>query len=49
MSSQVLTICGYGSRDTFMAYWTHVSYVKAGLASVQIKAKNAAFLSMVNG
>jgi hypothetical protein len=32
-----------------LAYWTHVSYVKAGLPSVQMKVTNVAFLLMVNG
>ena len=31
-----------------LAYWTHVSHVKPGLPSVQMKATNVAFLLTVN-
>lgn len=37
-----------GLETLLLAYWTRVSYVKAGLPSVQIKAKNVAFLLTVN-
>lgn len=33
-----------GLETLLLAYWTHVSFVKAGLPSVQIKATDVTFL-----
>jgi hypothetical protein len=49
MSSRFLPFVITGLETLLLAYWTYVSYVKAGLPSVQIKAKNVAFVLMVNG
>ena len=49
MSSKVLPFVVTCLETLLFAYWTHVSYVKAGLPSVQIGATNVAFLLMVNG